>query len=115
MKQLSAAGKPMNAVPAAQPQGVHELSQRLFDTYTVDQGNVHLGGCTLDDRPLLRLTFLEQEELTSHREVLTLFFLQDLTIDDISRVIGVPAGTVKSRLHYARRALRRALAQEDQP
>jgi RNA polymerase sigma-70 factor (ECF subfamily) len=44
-----------------------------------------------------------------HREVLTLHFLEDLPVDEISRVTGVPTGTVKSRLHYAKRALRAAL------
>lgn len=41
-----------------------------------------------------------------HREVLTLYFLDDLSIEAIAEVIGVPAGTVKSRLHYAKQALR---------
>ena len=44
-----------------------------------------------------------------HREVLVLYFLQDLKIDEIAQVTGVKAGTIKSRLHYARRALRMAL------
>ena len=47
-----------------------------------------------------------------HREVLTLFFLEDLAIADIAGVIGVAPGTVKSRLHYARRALRDILQEE---
>ena len=47
-----------------------------------------------------------------HREVLTLFFLQDLSIEQIADVVGVPAGTVKSRLHYARQAIREVLEQE---
>lgn len=50
-----------------------------------------------------------------HREVLTLFFLQDLTIDQIAEVLGVKLGTVKSRLHYARAALRKVLEEEGQP
>lgn len=50
---------------------------------------------------------------TPHREVLTLFFLQDLSIDQIADVIGVPIGTVKSRLYYARRALGDAMGSEN--
>ena len=46
-----------------------------------------------------------------HREVLTLFFLKDLSIDDVATVIGVAPGTVKSRLFHAKRDLRAAIAQ----
>jgi RNA polymerase sigma-70 factor (ECF subfamily) len=47
-------------------------------------------------------------------EVLTLYFLQDLTVSEIGNVIGVPTGTVKSRLYKARQDLRRILAKEAQ-
>ena len=50
-----------------------------------------------------------------HREVLTLYFLQDLTVEEIAEVLGVPPGTVKSRLYYAKRALRDVLEQEACP
>lgn len=40
------------------------------------------------------------------REVLVLFHLQELTLTEIAEVAGIPAGTVKSRLFRARRALR---------
>jgi len=48
-----------------------------------------------------------------HREALTLFFLDDLSIDDAATVLGVPTGTVKSRLHHAKRALRKLLQSEE--
>ena len=44
-----------------------------------------------------------------HRRVLTLRFLEDMTIEEISAVIGCELGTVKSRLHYAKLALRRQI------
>ena len=49
-----------------------------------------------------------------HREILTLFFLQDLTIEDIAVVLEIPAGTVKSRLYYAKRSLKAVLEKENQ-
>jgi RNA polymerase sigma-70 factor, ECF subfamily len=41
-----------------------------------------------------------------HRRVLTLRFLEDMTLDQIAQVINCSPGTVKSRLHYAKHALR---------
>jgi RNA polymerase sigma-70 factor (ECF subfamily) len=45
------------------------------------------------------------------RIVLVLRYWADLPIDEIADRLGIPAGTVKSRLHYALRALRTALAE----
>lgn len=47
------------------------------------------------------------------REVLTLYFLQDLSLDEITALLEVPLGTVKSRLHYGKLALRKILLQGD--
>jgi RNA polymerase sigma factor (sigma-70 family) len=43
------------------------------------------------------------------RETLTLFYLRELTLEEISGLVCVPVGTVKSRLFRARQLLRRAL------
>jgi RNA polymerase sigma-70 factor, ECF subfamily len=47
-----------------------------------------------------------------HRIVVVLRFAADLSIDDIAQRLGVPVGTVKSRLHYALRRLRRGMPDE---
>ena len=51
----------------------------------------------LDQLPLLQ------------REALTLYFLEDLSLDEMAATLGVPVGTVKSRLHYAKLAMRKIL------
>lgn len=44
-----------------------------------------------------------------HREVVVLHELQGFTYGEIARLLGVPVGTVKSRLFYAFQELRRLL------
>ena len=44
-----------------------------------------------------------------HREVLQLRFEEDLPYSEIAAVVGCPIGTVRSRLHQAKAALRDAL------
>ncbi|GII01638.1 RNA polymerase sigma factor [Planobispora takensis] len=46
------------------------------------------------------------------REVLVLFYLEDLTLEDCAEICAVPVGTVKSRLNRARRMLRDHLTEE---
>ena len=43
------------------------------------------------------------------RETLTLFYLRELSLEEIAGLVGVPVGTVKSRLFRARQMLRRVL------
>ncbi len=49
------------------------------------------------------------------RIVLVLRFWEDRTVDDIAARIGIPAGTVKSRLHHATGRLRTALTAAEAP
>lgn len=46
------------------------------------------------------------------RSVLLLHSVEDFSLEEISRITETPLGTVKSRLHYAKRALRKLLSNE---
>lgn len=46
------------------------------------------------------------------REVLLLFYLEDLPLDACAQICAVPVGTVKSRLNRARRLLRQELVRK---
>lgn len=48
------------------------------------------------------------------REVLVLRFLEDMSYEQIAGVVGCQLGTVRSRIHYGKQALRRIL-EKDQP
>ena len=47
-----------------------------------------------------------------HREVLLLRFIDDLSYTEIADITGCGMGTVKSRIHYAKQMLRRAIERE---
>ena len=45
------------------------------------------------------------------RSVLLLHFVEDFSLEEIAGITGTPIGTVKSRLHYAKKSLRKLLEQ----
>lgn len=52
--------------------------------------------------------------IPEHREVLLLRFIEDMSYEQIAAVVGAPVGTVRSRIHNAKRTLRRMIeAQND--
>jgi RNA polymerase sigma-70 factor, ECF subfamily len=50
-----------------------------------------------------------------HRAVLVLHHYLDLPMERVAETLGVPTGTVRSRLHYAMRALRASLDADARP
>lgn len=67
---------------------------------------------------------VEQEELQEmvsrvlgalrfeHRVVVVLYYLNEFSVEEIAQILDCPVGTVKSRLHYARRRLKELLSSE---
>jgi RNA polymerase sigma-70 factor (ECF subfamily) len=45
----------------------------------------------------------------TQRVVVVLYYLGELPLQEISEILEVPVGTVKSRLHYGRRSLKKQL------
>jgi RNA polymerase sigma-70 factor (ECF subfamily) len=67
---------------------------------------------SVDDRDTLDRAFLRLNP--QHRAVFVLHHHAGLPLAEIAEIVGVPVGTVKSRLHYAIRTLRAAIAADDQ-
>jgi RNA polymerase sigma factor (sigma-70 family) len=61
----------------------------------------------LDDLLRVRTALAALEP--GRRALMSLFYVEGLSVAEIARVLGVPAGTVKSRLHHARERVRAAL------
>jgi RNA polymerase sigma-70 factor (ECF subfamily) len=84
---------------------------RPAETGEVMLENVPVADATED---LLRKVVVAEamQALTpAHREVLNETILRDRTVNEAAEVLGVPVGTVKSRVYYALRALRLVLAE----
>jgi RNA polymerase sigma-70 factor (ECF subfamily) len=76
-------------------------TDQLVDTATADSADAVLDGIVVGDA----LATLSPE----HRGVIVDAYWLGHTIPEIAERRGIPAGTVKSRLHYALRALRLVL------
>ena len=81
----------------------------LDDAYEMPSADAH--GATIA-RLTLEPAFarLSPEE----RIIVVLRFWRDLPVDEIAERLGLPAGTVKSRLHYALEALRAAIESSEE-
>lgn len=64
-----------------------------------------------EQRQVQRLVHAALQELSAeHRAVLVLYDLNGFSYEEVGRVLGIPVGTVKSRLNRARHALKEQLA-----
>lgn len=85
---------PLEAVPDAQPGEAPSAEDQV-------------------ERALLWDEVMQMDD--HHRQVLTLRFLVDMTVEEIGTLLELPLGTVKSRLHRAAGALRKRLAEDENP
>ncbi len=90
-------------------------TRRLWETLTgrIDvhpEGGDPLAGTLRSERQRLVIRCLESLSL-KHREVVVLNLLEGRPAHEVAEILGVPEGTVYSRLHHARRSFRRAAGQ----
>jgi RNA polymerase sigma-70 factor, ECF subfamily len=79
----------------------------------VDEPEVSEGLSSVVDRDQLERGFRRLS--IDHRAVVVLHHYLDLPLDEVADVLGVPAGTVRSRLHHAMRGMRAALEADARP
>jgi RNA polymerase sigma-70 factor (ECF subfamily) len=100
----------------AHSRAVNRLGRRRFEASSLDDPDV--GAVAADDSTEAdRFSPEDAADIhralgalrPEHREVLVLRFMEDLSYEQIADVTGCNLGTVRSRLHYAKAALRREL------
>jgi RNA polymerase sigma-70 factor (ECF subfamily) len=96
----------------------HDRNRAEFDENTADSESGSLGGAGRPARPDRALEGAQLEQLLQaaigtldeeHRVLVVLRDIEELSIEEICEITGIPDGTVKSRLHRARAALRKKL------
>jgi hypothetical protein len=90
---------PMQAAPGRQPTSVRELADHLFAQYRIDAGSIHLSGCSLEDRPFLRLSFHDPHPAEGESQIVHCFgssdgqlldpqLVADLELDQLVPLVG---------------------------
>jgi RNA polymerase sigma-70 factor (ECF subfamily) len=98
-------GKIISAIRAETRRRETEGASRLARPTTESRAPAAVGAAELVHFALARLS-------PEHREVMTLRFLEQMTIEEIAEAIDCNPGTVNSRLHYARQEMLSAIEEQ---
>ena len=80
-----------------------------LDRLTASQPSEHAAGRAMDAQVLLA-------ELPEHyRRVVTLFYLEQKSYEEVASMLAIPMGTVKTYLHRAKKELMRTCALREEP
>jgi len=86
-----------------------EQARRRMTEQLAEEADSNSDGDRSDDAPIDTLRSLIRELPEEQRSILTLFYLEEMHVREIGFVLGIPDGTVKSRLYHARQMLKEAL------
>jgi len=73
---------------------------------------------TADNKPMFNEEYDSIKQIIDdldekHRIVIVLHYFSDYSVEQLASIIGIPQGTVKSRLHKARRIIRGRLEENE--
>lgn len=92
--------------------------ERIAPTVSSEMEGIQIEDIRSDQDVLEQVVKEEQLELLrkcvdnlpeKQRQVITLFYAGELSLEEISKVLKIPKGTVKSRLHKAKEELRKEM------
>jgi len=83
----------------------------LFDTLPTTETSPEEAALAKEQRERL-LAILDSMDLEA-RGIFVMFEIDEVPCDEIAEMLGIPTGTVYSRLHAARKAFQAAVARED--
>ncbi len=90
------------------------LRVRYAEPAAVTLEHEAIAAAPFDDEMLVEVLLRHLGRLPPpERELLTLFHLQELSLEEVAAVLDIPVGTVKSRLFRARAALRALMRPEE--
>jgi RNA polymerase sigma-70 factor (ECF subfamily) len=81
---------------------------KLLDTLASTQGGPE--SSSLDNETVLEVRAAVNHLETGYRTVFLLYYFEDFSLAEIAQTVGIPIGTVKSRLHYGGKKLAQVLA-----
>jgi RNA polymerase sigma-70 factor, ECF subfamily len=88
----------------------HAVTERVTETLQSEAATGRTDGAPEAHRADIDAAFRRLP--SESRTVLALMYLEDLSVGEIADVLGVPEGTVKSRLFHARQQLRQIMEKD---
>lgn len=85
----------------------NDLSKR--NANEVPSDDPHIESITTEDQQEISLTHEIKKLPTTERQIIQLFYLDELSTTEIAEALEIPQGTVKSRLYRARNLLKEKL------
>jgi RNA polymerase sigma-70 factor (ECF subfamily) len=96
----------------ARDKAYRQMRRRPTPTARIDESTTAAASFdedTFDAEELAQMKAALDALPQDHREVLVLRFIEGMSYEQIAAIIGCPLGTVRSRIHYAKSAIREKL------